>query len=371
MDRMTSPPETAAGRKPGLRLGLFVPFGLLVLVAALWTGGWFWARAKAAQETDAWIAREAAAGRTWTCADRAIGGYPFRLELRCAALRFARSDVAFSVGPVVAVAQVYQPRHVILEATGPFHVEQDGRIGDATWTGLEGSLHLTGDGFQRASLVVDGLKGQVSGAVPRPVAFTADHLELHARPTPGRFEGDGAIDLSTRVARAGVPLLDPILGGSEPADIALDATVTRATGFRTRPLPVEMEAWRAAGGEVELTKLSLAKGDRRVQAEGTVALDPEHRPAGRFEVRTAGLEGVIAPLIGAQLGSRLGGNGAALVGNLVGQFLGGGRRQEPEAPARPGTDEGRLRPLPTVRLADGRVMVGPFAIPNVRLDPLY
>ncbi|MEH3145278.1 MAG: DUF2125 domain-containing protein [Methylobacterium frigidaeris] len=394
MDRMTSSPETGSGtvaparKAPGLRLGLFAPFGLLLLVAGLWTAGWFWARAKAAQETDAWIAHEAASGRTWTCVDRSIGGYPFRLELRCAALRFARSDVTFSVGPVVAVAQVYQPRHVILEATGPFHVEQDGRVGDVTWSGLEGSLHLTGDGFQRASLVVDGLKGQVAGVNPEPIGFTTDHLELHARPTPGRFDSDGAIDLSTRVTRATLPLLDPLLGGSEPADIALDATVTRAAGFHTRPLPEEMEAWRAAGGQVELTKLSLAKGDRRVQAEGGLTLDPEHRPEGRFEVRTAGLESVIAPLIGAQLGSRLGGGGAALVGNLVGQFLGGGRRQEPEAaPAKPDSakpdatragstrpgapDEARLRPLPTVRLADGRVMVGPFAIPNVRLDPLY
>ncbi len=72
------------------------------------TGGWFWLRGKAESEIDGWFAREAQAGRRqWTCADRSLTGYPFRFELRCSSLAFARSDVRFTVGPVVAVAQVY------------------------------------------------------------------------------------------------------------------------------------------------------------------------------------------------------------------------------------------------------------------------
>ncbi len=72
-------------------------------------------------------------------------------------------------------------------------------------------------------------------------------------------------------------------------------------------------------------------------------------------MRTAGLEQVIAPLmISEQLGARLGGDGAALIGNIVGQFL-GGRRKEPApgqgAGDRPG--EPPLKVLPTVRLAGG------------------
>ena len=363
------------GRGPGLRLGLFAPFVLLALLALAWTVGWFWLRGRAEGEIDGWLAREAQAGRQWTCADRSLTGYPFRFELRCAALAFARSDVRFTVGPVVAVAQVYQPRHVILEATGPFRVQQDGLSADVTWGQLEASLHATGDGFQRASLVVDRLKGAVTGADPSPIDFSADHLELHARPTPGRFAGDGAVDLSARVRRAAVPVLDPVLGGSEPADIALDATVTRAAGFRTRPLAQELERWRAAGGTVELARLAAEKGSRRLRAQGALALDEQHRPAGQLDVRTAGLEQVIAPLISEQLGARLGGDGAALIGNIVGQFLGGRRREPapgqaaPDAPDRPG--EPPLKVLPTVRLTGGRVVVGPFAVPNVRLQPLY
>ncbi|TGD95854.1 DUF2125 domain-containing protein [Methylobacterium nonmethylotrophicum] len=367
-------PGTAEGpsRRPGLRLGLFAPFVLLVLLALAWTAGWFWLRGRAEAEIDGWFAREAQAGRQWTCTDRSLAGYPFRFELRCATLGFARSDVRFTVGPVVAVAQVYQPRHVIVEATGPFRVQQDALAADVTWSGLEASLHVTGDGFQRASLVVDGLKGTVSGADPSPIDFATGHLELHARPTPGRFATDGAVDLSARVMRASLPLLDPVLGGTEPADLALDATVTRAAGFRTRPLAQELERWRTAGGTVEIASLAAEKGSRRLRAQGVLALDEQHRPAGQLDVRTAGLEQVIAPLISEQLGARLGGDGAALVGNIVGQFLGGRRKEPapgPDAQDRPGDPP--LKVLPTVRLTGGRVVVGPFAVPNVRLAPLY
>ena len=30
-----------------------------------------------------------------------------------------------------------------------------------------------------------------------------------------------------------------------------------------------------------------------------------------------------------------------------------------------------LKPLPPLRLAEGRLMLGPFPIPNVQLPPLY
>ncbi|AWB21388.1 DUF2125 domain-containing protein [Methylobacterium currus] len=374
-----TPPSQSAGRGPGrgpgLRLGLFAPFALLLLLALVWSAGWFWLRGRAEGEIDAWFTREAQAGRQWTCADRSLTGFPFRFELRCTQLGFARSDVRFTTGPLVAVAQVYQPRHVILEATGPFRVQQGGLDADVTWSQLEASLHVTGDGFQRASLVANGLKGAVTGADPSPIDFTVGHLELHARPTPGRFATDGAVDLSARVLQAGLPLLDPVLGGPEPADIALDATVTRAAGLRTRTLAQELERWREAGGAVEIASLAAEKGSRRLRAQGVLALDDEHRPTGQLDVRTAGLEQVIAPLISEQIGARLGGDGAALIGNIVGQFLGGRRKEPapgqgaPDPQGRPG--EPPLKVLPTVRLTGGRVVVGPFAVPNVRLQPLY
>ena len=378
---MAQPPEPdAIGQPhwPRSRIGLFLPYILLLALVLLWSAGWFYIRARAAAELDAWLAHEAAAGRTWTCADRSLTGYPFRLELRCSSVAFARADGRFTVGPLTAVVQVYQPRHGLILVAGPFHAEQGPLTGDVTWSALEGSFHGASDGFVRASLVVDRPKGRVLESErpgdPGPIDFAANHLELHARPTPGRFETDGAVDVSLRLAQARVPQLDAAVGSADPADVDLDATVDRATVLGPGTLARELDRWRGAGGRLDVAGLSVAKGDRRIQAKGGVGLDDAHRLAGQFDVRAAGLES----LIGQIMGQRFGASRGALIGNLVGQLLGGMQRRERTDPAgaavagpAPGDGGAPLQPLPPLRLADGRVLLGPLAIPNVALTPLY
>ncbi|WP_375463357.1 DUF2125 domain-containing protein [uncultured Methylobacterium sp.] len=347
------------------RRGLFLPYILLLILALGWSAGWFYVRGKTASEIDAWIGREANAGRTWTCLDRTIGGYPFRIELRCAGLTLDRADGRFRLGPLTAVAQVYQPRHVLMLAEGPFHVEQGNLVGDAAWTRLEGSFHGASDGFVRASLVVDGPKVTVAGAAPEPIAVAARHFELHARPTPGRFASDGAVDVSLQLSEALAPVADAFVGNTDPGDIALDVTVNRASLLRTGTVARELERWRQADGSLEIAGLSLAKGDRRVQAKGSLDIDSGHRPAGQLDLRAAGVEA----LVGSIVGQRFGADRGALIGNLVGGLL-GMRRAAPGDPAAPAGDT-TLRAMPPLRLADGRLLLGPIAIPNVRLPILY
>ncbi|MBE7244948.1 MAG: DUF2125 domain-containing protein [Actinomycetospora chiangmaiensis] len=363
-----TPPEVAPQTPPGRgarrsRLGLFLPYILLALVVVGWSVGWFWIRERAAGEIDGWMAREAAAGRTWTCADRALGGYPFRIELRCSAVTLDRADGRFRLGPSTAVAQIYQPRLIVFESAGPFHVEQGDLTGDAAWKSLQGSFHGAADGFTRASLVVDAPNVTVKGADPGPIAVSGKHLELHARPSPGRYESDGAVDISLRLNQAQAPRLDALTGTQDPADLALDATLTQATVLRTGTVARELERWRQAGGTLDLTALSLSKGAQRVQAKGTLALDNAHRPAGQIDLRAAGVDALVGGIVGQRFGSDKG----ALVGQLVGGLLGLSQRPDREAP----TDAAPLKALPPLRLVDGKVVFSGFPIPNVLVPPLY
>src|SRR5258708_6223753 len=70
------------------RWPLFLPFGLVVLLAAGWTGLWFYAAARAETEIATFRARERQAGRLQECASQSISGYPFRIEVRCAGAMF-------------------------------------------------------------------------------------------------------------------------------------------------------------------------------------------------------------------------------------------------------------------------------------------
>ena len=53
-------------------------------------------------------------------------------------------------------------------------------------------------------------------------------------------------------------------------------------------------------------------------------------------------------------------------GGLLSALLG----QAPRSGAATAT-EPALSPLPTLRLEDGRLQIGPFKVPNVKLPPLY
>src|SRR5262249_32894129 len=73
---------------PRRRWVLLLPFALVALLAAAWTAVWFYAAARAEAEIAVWRERERQAGRTQDCASQSIGGYPFRIEVRCGGASF-------------------------------------------------------------------------------------------------------------------------------------------------------------------------------------------------------------------------------------------------------------------------------------------
>jgi hypothetical protein len=103
------------------------------------------------------------------------------------------------------------------------------------------------------------------------------------------------------------------------------------------------------------------KGPRRVEAQGNLALDDAHRPAGELRGQVAGIEGVLGQFVGDRAG---------LAGNLLGALL-GGKVAAPEA--RPPSDPKapRMKPIPPLRLENGRLAIGPLQLPNVRVPALY
>ncbi len=335
------------------RFWLYTPFVLLLLLAIAWSVAWFFIRNRAAEALDSWIAAEASNGRQWTCGDRTIAGYPFRIEIVCDTLQLKQGAVTASFGRTEAVAQVYQPRLVIVEVAGPLRVTDGKANVQGEWDLLQASIHASQSGLQRLSVAAKSPKFTVTGLTPQDIATWSQYLELHLRPNPSRAS-EKAYDAALIVRQATVPLLDALIGGSELTDLNADVTVTQATGLQGRPIAQELERWRSAGGGLDILTLSAAKGPRRMEAKGKLNLDEEHRPAGQLTVAAAGLDG----LIGSITGNRAGG---ALLGALFGQ---GPRSQS-------GNGQPQLAQLPPLTFNNGFIAMGPFVIPNVKLQPLY
>lgn len=354
------PAATTARRNS--RFWLYAPFILLAVLAAGWSALWTMARGKVEQHLDAGIAREAAAGRNWTCRDRSIGGYPFRIEVRCAGVTLVSSrwgdEVKIESGPAVAVAQATAPGHLILHATGPLTATLPAKQnGDLSWSALEASLRLTMSGFERISLVVrdpvatlrtpDGADGSLRTESIRSTLF-----EAHLRPNQQGFASQQAIDVALSSKGAVMPVLDGLLGDGSPSDLDVQATVSQALAFRRGFNPDALESWRMANGGVEITRLGLVKGTARLEASGRVGLDEAHRPAGQLDAAVAGIERVAGIRVGgltAGLGALFGGRAAAAQNNAA----------------------AGLTPLPPIVLREGRVFLGPLRLPLQPLRPLY
>ena len=332
-----------------------LPVGALAFAALGWTAFWFFAANRVETTLDDWTAREASHGRIWTCPQRRTAGYPFRIEVSCAAPTFSgpagKSDVKGSVGRLSAFAQIYQPNLVLADIDGPLVVYSgDGGKLEMAWSRLRLSLRSRPQTLERLSLQgADGkLTTSFNGA--EIAQISAAEFEAHVRQTPERQ--DNAYDLALNLRRAALPAFDKLTGMPDPADLDFSGTSNHLVFAKTGNFPERLEIWRAAGGKLDPASLEIRKGPTRLRIEGRLGLDAAHRPEGRLNIDGDGLQ----PLL-KRFGLEM-----VAAGNLLDGLLGGKPRKDGE------TTKPALKA--TITLERGRVALGPVPLPVI-LPPLY
>jgi hypothetical protein len=351
------------------RLGLYLPFVGLLVLALGWTALWFYGRHRTAQEMDLFMVRQAGMGRVWSCPERRISGYPFRIEIRCAKPTFQQSEEEARGGSarlpttgslealtaVATTAGALTMGHVIMEFASPLRVVREG-VSDMSmsWESARSSVSGSLSRLDRASL--DVLKPDVSITVAGAVVFRAraDKLDLHLREASG--QPAGTFDLALSLVNAATPQLDSIMGNADPFNASFDGRVFGLTGIDRRDWKATLDTWRASGGVMRVERLALAKGAPRAEAKGEMRLDEERRMMGQLDATFVNADALLRQF------------GLNAMEGLIGSVLGnlGGRRNEP-----PGTPpRERMMRLP-ITFQDGRVAVGPLRLPGVRLQPLY
>lgn len=271
---------------------------LVILAAAGWSAVWFYAAGRAEREIEAWIAREARLGRIWNCGDRSLAGFPFRFELICRApsLETRGGDpVRISAVSAHAVAQIWEPNHIVAEFTGPARVEdlKTGAIYGGTWSLMQmsGVGDLSGQP-QRFSLQADNPKifdvgGAAAGAEPRPL-LSARLLELHARRTPAADGHPDGIDYAGGLAGGESALLAG-LGIAGPVEVTLQGNISASADMRPMPVAERLRAWAAAGGVLRVDRFVITTPEIAVSAEGTGMLNRQGLVNGNVTLGFAGL----------------------------------------------------------------------------------
>ena len=187
---------------------------MLLLVAILFGGwSWFWyaATGKAQATVDGWRAREAKAGRVYTCGSESFGGYPFRFEMNCdaasALFQSNQPPLEIKARGILVAAQVYQPTLLISEFHGPLTVAAPGQAPHfvVNWKLAQSSVRGTPAAPERISLVVDkpAIDGVNNGATRS--LLRANHIEIHGRLAEGSVLSQPVIEVALRLDGAMAP----------------------------------------------------------------------------------------------------------------------------------------------------------------------
>ena len=327
---------------------------LAVLVIG-WCVLWLVARHEARQSLDAWIAAEREEGRIWTCPDRRVGGFPLGIVLRCSKPTFEEAgNTAFhgELAGLRAQAELHFPTSVTITLDGPMTIRDQGVYAGLTVSWGSAHIQLRGDlpgALDRGQLEAEGVDITANG-LATPIRI--GHGELAFKPEPQKAPGPSDAELTLIATGISTADADAAFGSNDTMTVKVVATLGRLPS-RGASLPTLLEAWRAAGGQLDLARFEVSKGAFRAEGTGRLRIDDDHRIEGRLDARFAGLE-PIAARFGIPVG-------AVKIGGLLSNLLGG--KRDKAQPVEAGLT------VPLVARA-GQLYLGPVKT-GLALSPLY
>ena len=363
------------------RWPLYLPFVLVVLLAVLWSGAWYYIAARVPGDIAAWQAREAEAGRAYECGGPHIAGFPFRIELNCASpgarLRDTAPPLSLKAGAALIAWQIYEPSLVIGEFAGPLDFAAQGQPASfvANWRLAQASVRASLGGIDRVSIVAEGAHVDRVDASISPTLFRADHIELHGRPVPGSPAEDPALDLAVQLVAATAPALHPLLAQS--LDVDAVGVLHGAGALVPKPWPVVFREWQARGGSLVITRARAQQGDIIAVGEGSLSLTARGGLNGQLQLTVVELAKLLQAL-GLNQAVSQGDVGSAIdaldrmlpgLGNIARQNAGAGIVAGLGAVGQGTTLEGKPAVILPLRFDDGDVRLGPFRLGNV--PPLF
>ncbi len=246
---------------------MFYPLAGMILLSIVWCGYWFIAFSGAKELIQAKRLEFADRGMALACARESWGGFPFRFEFQCdiASLQLTHNDETRKIEStkILAIAQAYNPLHVILLVDGPTSIDQATVIHDRALISVTVGLDRDWDAsLETARVNANGL-------------FTADQLKLFARKVNGR------LDLAADTKELTV---------IQPDNPPITVSSAELVGHTSAALLAQR---RLAGHSLDISSLKISQGPVDFAATGTVSLDPQHRLAGKLSSQTNDIDGVM------------------------------------------------------------------------------
>jgi hypothetical protein len=259
--------DPGVARKPR-RLGLYLPFVLLLLAAIGWSVFWLWARGQVQARLEAAVADAARAGYQISWSGRAIGGYPFRMDVTLSDARL-RTPSGWSLQTPVLEGEafLYSTRLWMLAAPqGLTFVRPQG--GAVAVRGKMLRASLTDVDKRPPSLDVQGQGVTFQPAAgARPFALAAaDLIEFHLRAGP---DDEGGVFLKLDNGKAPASGLLGRIGADKPVALVWNSTLSKMNAFKGANWPEAVRNWSDAGGLITVRDGKLTAGDALIETHAS------------------------------------------------------------------------------------------------------
>lgn len=330
------------------RRGLVVPFTIVGVLLAVWTGWWFYL----AEQVETRLAAHEAVLRAdgWRISHQpvSVGGWPFRARVAFPAAEIvAPSGHGVSAPELVAEANAWNPGHWVIVAPDGLTLTRAGKGQiDIGGDGARMSVNRLRDRFPdlRAELIRPTFTAR-EGAEPFPIA-SAEHVQFEMRPhlTDGVAATD-ELDVLFRLIEARGRPGGPVEGATRSGQLSaeIEATIEQASRLRGVDSAGVFSNWTAAGGRFTAVKGRLQAGESRARiASEALSAREDGRLEGELSLTAERPGEAMAGLAGSRSGAV---NRAAAAG----------------AAAAAGVQGDRPMDL-TLRFRDGRTWLGPFAL---------
>jgi hypothetical protein len=279
---MSMPDPSVTGKHT--RLGLYVPFALLLVLIAAWSVYWMVARNELERRLDTAAASLAGQGYQIAWKTRQVGGYPFRMDVTL-------SDVSAREPSGWALRA---PR---LEAEAPAYA-----LGDWLVAAPVGATFVRPEG---GPVAVSGrlIRASITHLTNRPPSFSFEGVDLAFRPAPGarpfgltaaqRVEfhlragpdDQGGVFFDVEGGQAQLSGLFARIAEGKPVSLSWNSTLSKMSAFSGRDWPDAVRRWTDAGGRMTVRGAAVVAGDALLKVDsGNLGVAPSGRLEGQLNV---------------------------------------------------------------------------------------
>jgi len=346
------------------KIGIFAPFLLVLVAAGTWSVAWYYIAQEAGVRIAEAIDEASGRGITLDCGDQEIGGYPFRIEFRCAdpqlVIENASGQTTLRSQLLVGVALAYNLDQIIVELYGPTRIDTF-ELGGArqnftiATNKARASFDFTGTQVSAASIVAENVEVAIPnlglGNFAETSVVSADRAVFHLRQadqtavdvafTIDKYRLAGELALTWFEAPELVAGQVDFLG--QLTDVDLGPVGSFADALFT---------WQGRGGELKIQSFKVDAPALDFEISGIARLDASGEVQGDFTGIFGKLDRLIDEL---KLRGVLNDDSAKLAAGAVGLL------------ARP--VEGSAKVQLPVNVTDGEVFIGP--IKTLILPPLF